>query len=81
MGTGLAKGNELLRRSAVFSNCLLLVEVLLGSTFIDCSGRGNSEAAGLRSGLWCFSLRFTFGLLSVCLRKTVHGLALWRADG
>ena len=79
MGRGPAKGNELLRRSAVFSSCLLVVEVVAPSQ--DWSGRGNSEAAGLWSGLWRFSLRFTSGLLSVCLRTTAHGLALWRADG
>lgn len=60
IGRGPAKGNELLRRSAVFSNCLLLVEVLLGGTFIGLLWTGQSKSCGFVE--WVMAFLFTFYL-------------------
>ena len=58
MWKGPARGNELLRRSCVFSNSLLVVEVLLGSTFTGLLWTGQSKAGGFVE--WVMAFVFTF---------------------
>ena len=58
MWEGPAKGSKLLRRSCVFSNSLLVVEVLLGSTFTGLIWTGQSKSAGFFE--WAMAFVFTF---------------------
>ena len=58
MWTGPARGSELLRRSCVFSNSLLVVEVLLGSTFTGLLWTGQFKAGGFVE--WVMAFVFTF---------------------
>ena len=58
MWKGPAKGNELLRRSCVLSNSLLIVEVLLGSTFTGLLWTGQFRSAGFVE--WVMAFVFTF---------------------
>lgn len=58
MWTGPAKGNEVLRRSCVLSNSLLVVEVLLGSTFTGLVWTGQSKSGGFVE--WTMAFVFTF---------------------
>ena len=58
MWTGPAKGNERLRRSCVFSNSLLVLEVVLGSTFTGLIWSGQERSGG---GVeWVMAFVFTF---------------------
>ena len=58
MWKGPARGNELLRRSCVFSNCLLVVEVLLASIFTGLLWTGHFRSGGFVE--WIMSFVFTF---------------------
>lgn len=58
MWTGPAKGNEFLRRSCVFSNGLLVLEVLLGSTFTGLIWTGQHKRGGVVE--WVMAFIFTF---------------------
>ncbi|KAF6238899.1 hypothetical protein HO173_002771 [Letharia columbiana] len=58
MWSGPAKGNELLRRSCVFSNSLLVSEVLLGSTFTGLLWTGQFKSGGFVE--WVMAFVFTF---------------------
>lgn len=58
MWTGPAKGNELLRRSCVFSNSLLVLEVLLGSIFAGLLWTGQFKSGGFVE--WVMAFVFTF---------------------
>ena len=58
MWKGPAKGNELLRRSCVFSNSLLIIELLLGSTFTGLLWTGQFKGAGFVE--WVMAFVFTF---------------------
>lgn len=58
MWTGPTKGNELLRRSCVLSNSLLVLEVLLGSTFTGLLWIGQFKSAGFVE--WVMAFVFTF---------------------
>ena len=58
MWKGPARGNERLRRSCVFSNSLLVVEVLLGSIFTGLLWTGHFRSGGVVE--WVMSFIFTF---------------------
>ena len=58
MWIGPAKGNEYLRRSCVVSNGLLVVEVLLGSTFTGLLWTGQHKSGGFVE--WAMALLLTF---------------------
>ena len=58
MWKGPARGNELLRRSCVLSNSLLVIEVLLGSTFTGLLWTGQFKGAGFVE--WVMAFVFTF---------------------
>ena len=55
-----AQGNQLLRRSCVFSNCLLIVELFLGSTFTGLLWTGQFRSAGIVEWVMAFVLTFYF---------------------
>ena len=58
MWKGPAQGNELLRRSCVLSNSLLVVELLLGSTFTGLLWTGQFKSGGIVE--WIMAFVFTF---------------------
>lgn len=58
MWTGPAKRNDLLRRSCVLSNSLLVLEILLGSTFTGLLWTGQFKSAGFVE--WIMAFFFTF---------------------
>ena len=60
MWIGPAKGNEHLRRSCVVSNSLLVVEVLLGSTFTGLLWTEQYRSAGFVEWAMAFVLTFYF---------------------
>lgn len=60
MWKGPARGNELLRRSCVFSNCLLVVELFLGSTFTGLLWTGQFRSAGCVEWVMVFVFTFYF---------------------
>ena len=60
MWIGPAKGNESLRRCCVVSNSLLVVEVLLGSTFTGLLWTGQYKSGGIVEWAMAFVLTFYF---------------------
>lgn len=58
MWSGPTKGNKLLWRSCVFSNSLLVTEVVLGSTFTGLLWSGQHRGAGFVE--WVMAFVFTF---------------------